>query len=98
MLINIKRRNFQLDNLDKLFFSNKNWPNDPRIGCKPIELIEINAELEDKLNLFEGTFERDEILEIRFIIKNSVTFLSLFTQVVLYFSKKLMNIKLRSKL
>jgi hypothetical protein len=58
-----------LYNLDKLFFSNKNWPNDLRIGCKPIELIENNAELKDKLNLFEGTFERDEILEIKFIIK-----------------------------
>jgi hypothetical protein len=51
-----------------------------------MELIEINAELEDKLNYFEGTFERDEILEIKFIIKNYVTFSSLFTQVCLYSS------------
>ncbi len=86
ILINVKRCNLQLDNLDTLIFLNKNWPNDPRIGCKPMELIEINAELEDKLNYFEGTFERDEILEIKFIIKNYVTFSSLFTQVCLYSS------------
>jgi hypothetical protein len=47
---------------------NKNWPNDPRIGCKPMELIEINTKLKDRLKKFGSTFERDEILEIQFII------------------------------
>jgi hypothetical protein len=29
-----------------------------------VELIETNVDLEEKLEEFEGTFERDEILEI----------------------------------
>jgi len=69
ILIIIKRCHLQLDNLDTLNFLNKNWPNDPRIGCKPMELIEIDTKLKDKLQEFEGTFERDEIFEIKFIIK-----------------------------
>ncbi len=47
---------------------NKNWPSGPMISCKPffslVELIETNVDLEEKLEEFEGTFERDEILEI----------------------------------
>jgi len=42
IFINIKTCIFQLDNLDTLIFLNKNWPNDHRIGCKPMKLIEIN--------------------------------------------------------
>jgi len=34
-----------------------------------MELIEIDTKLKDKLQEFEGTFERDEIFEIKFIIK-----------------------------
>jgi hypothetical protein len=86
ILINIKRCNLQLDNLDTLIFLKTNWPNDPRIGCKSMEIIDINAKLEDKLKKIEGTFERDEILEMKFIIKNYVTFSSLFTLVCLYSS------------
>jgi hypothetical protein len=41
-----------LDNLHKLIFINKNWPNDPRIHCKPfsnlVKLIEVDAKLEEK--------------------------------------------------
>jgi len=44
---------------------NKKWPNNLRIGCKHffnlVELIE--AELEEELKEFEGTFEKDEILK-----------------------------------
>jgi hypothetical protein len=47
---------------------NKNWPSGPRISCKPffnlMELIETNLKLEEQLEEFEGTFERDEFLEI----------------------------------
>jgi hypothetical protein len=43
---------------------NKNWPNDPRIGCKsPSNLVDF---IESDLNLkeeFERAFERDEIVE-----------------------------------
>jgi len=67
LIISFKRCHLQLNNLNKLFFVKKNWPNDPRIGCKPffslVELIEINAKLKE-FEEFEGTFERDAILEI----------------------------------
>jgi hypothetical protein len=34
ILINLKRCRFQIENLEKLIFVNKNWPNDPKIRCK----------------------------------------------------------------
>jgi hypothetical protein len=44
---------------------NKNWPNDPRVGCKsPYNLVDF---IESDLNLeeeFEGAFERDEVVEL----------------------------------
>ncbi len=47
---------------------NKNWPNDRRIGCKsPFSLtnfIESDFNLEEKLEEFEGAFERDEVVEL----------------------------------
>ncbi len=65
ILINLKKCHLQLNNLDKLFFVNKDWPNDHRIGCKPfsnlVKLIEIDEELEENL---KRTFERDENLEM----------------------------------
>jgi hypothetical protein len=80
IFITIKRRHLQLDNLDTLFFWDKNWPNDPRVGCKPMELIEINTKLKDKCKEFEGTFERDEILEVQFIIlKKCNIFIIIYT-------------------
>lgn len=46
---------------------NKNWPCDPKIGCKPssslVELIQIDSDFE-KLENFEGSFERDEKVDI----------------------------------
>jgi hypothetical protein len=46
---------------------NKNWPNDLRRGCKSpsslVELIEINVDFKKELNFFEGTFEKDEVME-----------------------------------
>ncbi len=57
------RKGQRLDNLDKLIFVNKNWPNNYRIGCKPffslVELIEVDIKLEEELKKFEGTFEKD---------------------------------------
>jgi hypothetical protein len=59
------RRCLQLKILDKLIFVNKNWPNDPIISCKSpfslVDLIKTNLNIEEE---FEGTFERDEILEL----------------------------------
>jgi hypothetical protein len=43
---------------------NKNWPSGLTISCNLVELTETNVELEEKLEEFEGTFERDEILQI----------------------------------
>jgi hypothetical protein len=44
-------------------FVNKNWSNDPRVGCYPtnlVELIEADAELKEELKEFEGYFDRNE--------------------------------------
>jgi len=64
-LTNLKRCTLQIDNLDKLIFLNKNWPNDPRVGsylpCNLIELIEVDASLEEE---YEGKFELDELVDM----------------------------------
>jgi hypothetical protein len=53
--------------LDKLIFVNKNWFNDPRIGCKSlsslVELIETNVILKEELEEFETNFEKAEVIE-----------------------------------
>jgi hypothetical protein len=33
ILMNLKICRLQIGNLDKLIFTRKNWPNDPRVGC-----------------------------------------------------------------
>jgi hypothetical protein len=54
--------------LKKLIFVNKNWPNDPRIGCKSpsnlLEFLERDMDLEEEFKKFEGEFERDEVVEM----------------------------------
>jgi hypothetical protein len=45
ILMNLKIWRLQIGNLDKLIFTRKNWPNDPKVGCSSlyksmIELIE----------------------------------------------------------
>jgi hypothetical protein len=56
------------ENLDKLIFMRKNWPNDLKISCKPFfrlaNFIENDLNLEEKFEEFEGAFERDEIMEL----------------------------------
>ncbi len=46
----------------------KNWPNNPRIGCKsPLSLanfIENDFNLEKKFEEFERAFEKDEVEEL----------------------------------
>jgi hypothetical protein len=53
ILTNLKRYHLQMNNLKKLIFVNKYWPNDPRVGCKSpsnlVKLIEKDLELEEKL-------------------------------------------------
>ncbi len=57
--------------MEKIFFVNKNWPNDPNIGCKSssslVYLIETNVDLEEELEELERTFERDEIMEFLYL-------------------------------
>jgi hypothetical protein len=54
--------------LGKLIFVSKNWANDPRIGCQSpfslVDFIESDINLEKELEDFEGTFERDEVVEL----------------------------------
>jgi hypothetical protein len=44
----------------------KNWPNDVKVGCmfpySLVEFVEINVDLEKEFEKFEGTFERDEVV------------------------------------
>jgi hypothetical protein len=62
---NLKKCHLKTENLEKLIFINKNWPNDSRIGCKfPSNLIEFleKDNLEEELEKFEDEFERDEVV------------------------------------
>jgi hypothetical protein len=52
-------------NLEKLIFVSKNWPNDAKVGCKSlndlVEFIEMDEQLEEELQEFEGEFEQEKI-------------------------------------
>ncbi len=43
----------------------KNWPNDTKVGCKSpsdsVKFIEMDGQLKEKLQEFEGEFEQEEI-------------------------------------
>jgi hypothetical protein len=51
-----------------MIFVSKNWPSDPRDECKPpsnlVKLIQIDLGFEEELEKLEGSFERDEIVDI----------------------------------
>jgi hypothetical protein len=68
ILTDLRRCRLQTENLKKLMFVNKNWPNDPKIGCKSscnlVEFLEKDVDLEEELEEFEGEFERDEVVEV----------------------------------
>ncbi len=67
ILINLKRCRLQLDNLEKWIFMNKNWLNDARMACKPLNnlvtLINSKLDLKQELNEFESSFEQHEWIE-----------------------------------
>ncbi len=67
ILTSLKRCCLQSKNLDNLICVNNNWTNDPMIGCKScfnlVELIDIDVDLEEEFEEFEGTFKREEIME-----------------------------------
>jgi hypothetical protein len=54
ILISLRRCCLQFENLNKLIFVNKNWPNDLRIGCKSlfslVDLIKTNLNLEEEFD------------------------------------------------
>jgi hypothetical protein len=54
--------------LENLILVNRNWVNDPRIGCKSpsnlLEFLERDMDLEEEFKKFEGEFERDEVVEM----------------------------------
>ncbi len=56
-----KEASFTIRKLRKIDFVNKNWPSDPKVGCKPpsnlVELIQTNLGFEEELEKFEGSFE-----------------------------------------
>ncbi len=47
---NIKKCHLQSNNLEKIIFVNRNWPSNPKVGCKSlsnlVELIENDLGLE----------------------------------------------------
>jgi hypothetical protein len=49
---NFRRCHLQTENLKKLIFVNKNWPNDLRIGCKSpsnfIKFLEMDIDLKEE--------------------------------------------------
>ncbi len=58
----------QIENLEKLIFVNKNWLNDPIVGCKSqsnlVEFFQKNIDLKQELEEFEGEFEKEEVVEV----------------------------------
>ncbi len=68
ILTNLRKCHLQTENLEKLIFVNKNWPNDPRTCCKSpsnlVEFLEKDVDPEEELKEFEGEFERDEVVEV----------------------------------
>jgi hypothetical protein len=67
ILTSLKRCHLQSKKLDKLIFVNKNWPNDPRIGCKStlslVDFIETNLNVEKELE-FEEAFEKNKVVKL----------------------------------
>jgi len=47
---------------------NKNWLNDPKIGCKSpsnlLQFLERDMDLQEELGKFEREFERVEVIEM----------------------------------
>jgi hypothetical protein len=54
--------------LEIVTFVSKNWPKDPRIGHKSpsslLKFIDIDRDLEEELEEFESSFERDEVVDL----------------------------------
>ncbi len=68
IFINRTRCHLQTENFKKLIFVNKNWLNDPKIGCKSpsnlLQFLERDMDLQEELGKFEREFERVEVIEM----------------------------------
>jgi hypothetical protein len=75
-----------LEKLDKLIFVKKIGPMTLGLVVNPslVKLIEVDEGLKAKLDKFEGTFEKDEILEIYLIIEKIVKYFHHFIQVIIF--------------
>jgi hypothetical protein len=84
ILTNLKRCHLQSQKLENLIFVNKNWFNDPKIGCKPpfnmVEFHEIDVDSFKEFEIFKQALERDEVVEVKIIYKKTLLqfFLLLF--------------------
>jgi hypothetical protein len=67
ILTKLRRCHLQLNNLERLIFVRKNWPNDFRIDSKPpfnlVELIEKDLDFEE-FEKFESSVEQDGLVNI----------------------------------
>ncbi len=68
ILTNLRRCHLQLENLEKLIFLKNNSLNDYKVCCKSpfnlLKFIGIDVDLEKELKQFEGTFEKNEIMNL----------------------------------
>ncbi len=60
----------------------KNWPNNLGVGSFPInvvELVEVNLKFKEELEEFEGSFDRDEMVDMYFFSYFIVHFFHFFS-------------------
>ncbi len=78
MLTNLRRCCLQSDNLDRLIFVSKNWPNDFIIYCKLLsnlmEMIEKDLYFVKEFEGFESSFEQYEFVDIQNVGKKFMIF------------------------
>ncbi len=63
ILINLKRCHLQTNNQERLIFVNKNWPNNPKVGSFPtnlVKLVEVNVKLKE-----HGRSLKDLLIEMK---------------------------------
>ncbi len=76
----------------------ENWPNNLGVGSFPInvvELVEANVKFEEELEEFEGSFDKDEIVDmfffsffiIHFFFHVDIHFFFIFLVLIAFFYK-----------
>ncbi len=72
----------QIKKFTKLIIVSKNWPNDPKVGCKSpsnsIEFTKMSGDLENELEQLEGDLERNEVFELQMCKMTIVGYLLMF--------------------